>query len=215
MALFSPVSLRSGRAHPFRSRPSNRDICHENQFLHSWFGCSPWALQCSPSPAAAQEVCDVAGSPSGTATGTDSLAAETDPTRAVIFRPLSAIPAIASGSEGTAVGHAATRHREPGDRQSVALPKPRATIRRPWATMPEHSVPIPCDWQWRLRDGFRGCDRFQRDATGPASIALGISSEATGDNSTAMGYYAAQPEPTRLLSAGICCQRQLFDRFRY
>ena len=114
------------------------------------------------SPASAQEVCDVAGVPSGSATGGSSLACGAGSTASGGFSTAVGVNSVASGQYATAFGDYA---RATGDDATAIGVNSLAT-------------------------DFGTAVGFSARSTGLGSTAVGIASSATGDLSTAVGYYA-------------------------
>lgn len=129
------------------------------------FGASALALGASllaSAPAMAQQVCDVAGLPSGSATGAPSLACGAGSNASGGFSTSVGQNSVASGQYATAVGNYA---RATGfDATAVGV--------------------------GALATDFGTAYGFNSRSTAPATTAIGNNAQATADYATAVGYYA-------------------------
>lgn len=129
------------------------------------FGASAIAMgvALASSPAAAQQVCDVAGAPSGTATGAPSLAC-------------GAGAVAGPGGYTTAVGH-----------NSVASGQYATAFGDYARATGQDATAVGVN---SLATDFGTAYGFGSRSTAPATVAIGNNAQATKDYATALGYYA-------------------------
>jgi len=113
-------------------------------------------------PAAAQEVCDVAAAPSGTASGTPSLACGAGATASGNFSTAIGENSVASGQYSTAIGNFA---------QATGFDATAVGVNS-------------------LATDFGTAYGFSSRSTAPATTAIGNNANATADGATALGWYA-------------------------